>query len=87
MKREGIRPCACCAVRMVYVVLTQRRTEEGRDRTMCMLCCTYGVCCVDTEKDCCAVRMVYVVLTQRRRSYMLYSGVPHVTTPIYTPHM
>ena len=51
MKREGIGPCVCCAVRMVYVVLTQRRSEEGRDRTMCMLCCTYGVCCVDTEKE------------------------------------
>ena len=36
---------------------------------------------------CCAVRMVYVVLTQRRRSYAMYSGVPHVTTPIYTPHL
>ena len=50
MKREGIGPCACCAVRMVYVVLTQR-SEEGRNRTMCMLCCTHGVCCVDTEKE------------------------------------
>ena len=50
MKRGGIGLCACCAVRMVYVVLTQRRSEEGRERTMCMLCCTYGVCCVDTEK-------------------------------------
>ena len=41
VKREGIGPCVCCAVRMVHVVLTQRRSEEGRDRTMCMLCCTY----------------------------------------------